>query len=266
MSEYQIYAIRYARKDDRRSSENFVGGDAADTPMPLDFFVWALVGRERTVIVDTGFDEKAGMPRGYAISRPVAEGLKQIDIDPAGVKDVILTHMHWDHAGNHELFPQARYHVQEREMHFCTGRCMCDPVQKKAYNSEDVSHIVKRHFEGRVVLHDTNADFDEGISLHWMGGHTEGLQVVRVRTRRGYVVLASDASHYYANILQRRPFPVLFDVDQMLNGFAVIQKLADSPSHIIPGHDRQVLSLFPAARDGLDGIARLDVAPHGSPA
>jgi hypothetical protein len=58
---------------------------------------------------------------------------------------------------------------------------------------------------------------------------------------------------------------VLFDVDQMLNGFAVIQKLADSPSHIIPGHDRQVLSLFPAARDGLDGIVRLDVAPRGSP-
>jgi hypothetical protein len=79
------------------------------------------------------------------------------------------------------------------------------------------------------------------------------------------VVLASDASHYYANILRRRPFPVLFDVDQMLNGFAVIQKLADSPSHIIPGHDRQVLSLFPAARDGLDGIARLDADPCGKP-
>jgi len=90
MSEYEIYAIRYARKDERRSSENFVGGDAADTPMPLDFFVWALVSKDRTVIVDTGFDEPSGKPRGYAVSRPVAEGLKQIDIDPAGVKDVIF--------------------------------------------------------------------------------------------------------------------------------------------------------------------------------
>ena len=266
MSEYEIYAIRYARKDDRRSSENFIGGDAPDTQMPLDFFVWALVGQGRTVIVDTGFDEKAGKPRGYTISRPVAEGLKAIDINPEEVKDVILTHMHWDHAGNHELFPQARYHVQEREMHFCTGRCMCDPVQKKAYNAEDVSHIVKRNFEGESnVLHDANSDFDDGISLHWLGGHTQGLQVVRVKTRRGYVVLASDASHYYANILQRRPFPVLFDMNQMLNGFSVIRKLADSASHIIPGHDRQVLSLFPAARDGLDGIARLDADPDENP-
>ena len=234
--------------------------------MPLDFFVWALVGRDRTVIVDTGFDEKAGKPRGYAVSRPVAEGLKQIDIDPGQRQG--------RHPDPHALgscrqprsVSAARYHVQEREMHFCTGRCMCDAVQKKAYNAEDVSHIVRRNFEGRVTLHDPNSDFDDGISLHWIGGHTEGLQVVRVKTRRGYVVLASDASHYYANILQRRPFPVLFDMNQMLNGFAVIEKLADSPSHIIPGHDRQVLSLFPPAREGLDGIARLDVDPLGSPA
>ena len=93
MSEYQIYAIRYARKDDRRSSENFVGGDAADTPMPLDFFVWALVSRDRTVIVDTGFDEKSGKPRGYAISRPVAEGLKQIDINPDGIEWFAVLHV-----------------------------------------------------------------------------------------------------------------------------------------------------------------------------
>jgi glyoxylase-like metal-dependent hydrolase (beta-lactamase superfamily II) len=266
MSEYEIYAIRYASKNDRRSSENFVENDAPDTPMPMDFFVWALVGQGRTVIVDTGFDEKAGRARNYAVTRSVAEGLKQIDIAPESVKDVILTHMHWDHAGNHDLFPQARYHVQEREMHFCTGRCMCDAQQNKAYNAADVSHIVRRNFEGSVTLHDPNSDFDDGISLHWLGGHTAGLQIVRVKTRRGHVVLASDASHYYANILQRRPFPVLFDMNQMLNGFAVIQKLADSPSHIIPGHDRQVLSLFPAALDGLDGIARLDADPIGPPA
>ncbi|MET0409373.1 MAG: N-acyl homoserine lactonase family protein [Hyphomicrobium sp.] len=266
MSEYEIYAIRYARKDERRSSENFIEKDGTDTPMPMDFFVWALVGKNRTVIVDTGFDEAAGKPRNYAVTRPVAEGLKQVGIDPDSVKDVILTHMHWDHAGNHGLFPQARYHVQEREMHFCTGRCMCDAEQKKAYNAEDVSHIVKRNFEGRVTLHDPNSDFADGISLHWLGGHTAGLQVVRVRTRRGHVVLASDASHFYANILQRRPFPVLFDKNQMLNGFAVIQSLVDSPSHIIPGHDPQVLSLFPAAREGLDGTARLDADPRGVPA
>ncbi|CAN7347149.1 N-acyl homoserine lactonase family protein [Bosea sp. LjRoot9] len=265
MSDYEIYAIRYARKDERRSPENFIGGDPADRPMPMDFFVWALVGADRTVIVDTGFDETSGQVRGWSVSRPVAEGLKQIDIDPGSVKDVILTHLHWDHAGNHGLFPQARYHVQEREMHFCTGRCMCEPTQAKAYNAEDVSHMVKMNFEGRVAFHQPQSDFADGISLHWVGGHTSGLQVVRVRTRRGFVVLASDASHFYANILEQRPFPVLADMDEMLAGFDTIKAMTETASHIIPGHDRQVLSLFPAARNGLDGIVRLDADPLGRP-
>ena len=43
-------------------------------------------------------------------------GLKRIGIRPESVDDVILTHMHYDHAGNRALFPKARYHVQDKEM------------------------------------------------------------------------------------------------------------------------------------------------------
>jgi len=60
---------------------------------------------------------------------------------------------------------------------------------------------------GRVRFHDGDAELFPGISLHLIGGHTMGLQVVRVATRRGAVVLASDASHFYANMEQTRPFP-----------------------------------------------------------
>ena len=265
MSTYEVYAVRYGRQDDRRSSENFLGGDPHDRPMPMDFFVWALVGQGRTILVDTGFDDAAARARGREVSRPVAEGLKQIGIDPAGVKDVIITHVHWDHAGNHELFPNARYHVQAREMQFCTGPCMCRPDLRRAYNLDDVTHMVRRTFEGRVDFYPETADFCDGVSLHWVGGHTGGQQVVRVRTRRGFVALASDAAHYYANILERRPFSVVSDVGEMLAGYDTLARLADGPAHIIPGHDPQVLSLFPPARNGLDGIARLDGDPTGMP-
>jgi glyoxylase-like metal-dependent hydrolase (beta-lactamase superfamily II) len=232
----------------------------------MDFFVWVLVGPQATIIVDTGFDERSGRGRGRPLSRPVPEGLKQLGVDPESVEDVIITHLHWDHAGNHDLFPNARYHVQEREMHFCTGRCMCQPALRKAYNSDDVTRMVQRTFEGRVKFHDSQSQFADGISLHWVGGHSKGLQVVRVRTRRGFLVLASDAAHYYANALQRRPYPLLVDLDDMLDGFEALDRLGDSPSHIIPGHDPQVLTLFPAARDGLEGIVRLDANPLGHPA
>jgi glyoxylase-like metal-dependent hydrolase (beta-lactamase superfamily II) len=89
-----------------------------------------------------------------------------------------------------------------------------------------------------------------------------GLQVVRVRTRRGWVVVASDASHFYANMEQGRPYPILFNVGEMLEGFNTVRKLAESPRHVIPGHDPLVLKRYPAAKPGLEGIvARLDVDP-----
>ncbi len=78
-------------------------------------------------------------------------------------------------------------------------------------------------------------------------------------TRRGWVVLASDASHFYANMEKTRPFPIVFDVADMVEGYARMRALADSPAHIIPGHDPQVMQRYPAPSQALEGIAvRLD--------
>jgi glyoxylase-like metal-dependent hydrolase (beta-lactamase superfamily II) len=75
-------------------------------------------------------------------------------------------------------------------------------------------------------------------------------------------VVASDASHFYANMEQGRPYPILFNVGEMLEGFNTVRRLAESPLHVIPGHDPLVLTRYPAAKPGLEGIvARLDVDP-----
>jgi glyoxylase-like metal-dependent hydrolase (beta-lactamase superfamily II) len=122
--------------------------------------------------------------------------------------------------------------------------------------------MVERIFEGRVAFHDGDDELAPGVTLHHIGGHSMGLQVVRVRTRRGWVVVASDASHFYANMEQGRPYPILFNVGEMLEGFHTVQRLAESPRHVIPGHDPLVLTRYPAAKPGLEGIvARLDVDP-----
>ncbi len=258
---YEIYAVKYAHHD-RLAKENFIDGDPHDISMPLDYFVWAIVGEERTFVVDTGFDPAMGKQRGRTMLRTPAEGLGAIGIDPARVEDVIITHMHYDYAGNHTLLPNARYHVQEREMAFCTGRCMCHGALRMAFEAEDVAAMVRRLFEGRVQFHDGSSEVAPGVSVHHVGGHTNGLQVVRVRTGRGWVVLASDASHLYANMNQGRPYPIVYNIGDMLDGFERVKSLADSPNHVIPGHDPDVLKRYPAARDGLEGwVVRLDVPP-----
>jgi len=106
-----------------------------------------------------------------------------------------------------------------------------------------------------------HATLAPGLSIHRIGGHTKGLQVVRVWTARGWLVLASDASHYYANMEQGRPFPSVADIGEMLDGFRKLRELASSQEHIVPGHDPLVLALYPPARAGLDAVVRLDLAP-----
>jgi glyoxylase-like metal-dependent hydrolase (beta-lactamase superfamily II) len=89
------------------------------------------------------------------------------------------------------------------------------------------------------------------------------LQSVRVKTQRGYVVLAADAVHLYAHLESGRIFPITYNVGEVLEGYATLKKLASSPDHIVPGHDPLVLARYPAARGGLEGwVARVDLAPR----
>jgi glyoxylase-like metal-dependent hydrolase (beta-lactamase superfamily II) len=144
-------------------------------------------------------------------------------------------------------------------MRYATGRHMAEGRYSGAYDVEDVVGMVRRAYAGRVRFHDGDAEIAPGISLHLIGGHTMGLQVVRVRTRRGWLVLASDASHFYANMEQQRPFPIVWSVEDMVEGYRRLRELADSAAHIIPGHDPLVLERYPAPSAGLQGvIARLD--------
>ena len=115
---------------------------------------------------------------------------------------------------------------------------------------------------GRVQFHDGEAEIAPGLSLHRIGGHSMGLQAVRVVTQRGHIVLASDATHYYANFDQERVFPVVYNVGEVLEGYRTLRRLASSPQHVIPGHDPLVMKRYPAARVDAASIAvRLDADP-----
>lgn len=256
---YEIYAIKYGDHD-RTASENFLGGDPHDGPMPIDYFVWAIVGETRTFLVDTGFDKTVGDKRKRVIRKPINEGLAAIGIQVDTIKDVIVSHLHYDHTGNYEMFPNARYHLQDCEMAYATGRCMCHAELRKPFEAEDVTAMVRKVFEDRVTFHDGDAELCPGISVHHIGGHSRGLQSVRVNTKRGPVVLASDASHYYAHIEQGRVFPLVYNVGDVLEGYEKLKKLGGGVKNVVPGHDPLVLKRYPAAKPGLEGwIARLDL-------
>jgi len=261
--EYEVFAIRYATRDAGRR-DHFIGGDPHDAPMPMDYFLWVIRGEGRAIVVDTGFNAEVAAKRKRTFLRCPVEALALLNIDAADVRDVVLTHLHYDHAGNFDRFPNARFHLQEREIHYATGRYMRFPRLSHSFEVEDICGIVRLNYAQRVLFYAGDAELAPGITLHAAAGHSDGLQFVRVNTARGPVVLASDVSHFYENMASGRPFPTAFHVGEMLEGFEKLLAAAPDESHIVPGHDPLVMQLYPAPSPELENIiVRLDVPPSG---
>lgn len=258
---YELYAIRYARRDARRA-EHFIGGDPHDAPMPMDYFVWLARCPERTFVIDTGFTAEMAKRRRRQFLRAPREGLALLGVRSEEVRDVVITHLHYDHVGTFFDFPKATFHLQDEEMAYATGRYMRERQFGHGYEVEDVVGMVRMAFAGRIAFCRGALELAPGLSVHHIGGHTAGLQAVRVFTRRGWVVLASDASHYYEHMETGRCFPTTFHLGQVIEGYERLRRLADSPDHIVPGHDPLVMERYPAPGRELEGIvARLDVMP-----
>ena len=260
---YEVYAIRYATAQ-RNEAEVFIGGDPHHSGLAMDYFLWVARNELHTVVVDTGFDLAAAQKRGRQLLVEPGEGLRRLGIDCSQVRHVIITHLHYDHAGNLPLFPRARFHLQDREMAFATGRHMAHSFFAHAYELEGVLSMVRLAYDARVQFHDADAEIVPGITVHHVGGHTHGLQVVRIWTRIGWVVLASDAAHYLANMTSGRPFPIVADVTQMVAGWERLKQLASRTQFIVPGHDPLVMKRYHAPDPSLAGIVvRLDAEPLG---
>jgi glyoxylase-like metal-dependent hydrolase (beta-lactamase superfamily II) len=245
LPQFEAYAIRYATHD-RLRRENFIASaDLHDTSMPMDYFVWLVRDGARVWLVDTGFNRQAALARKREFLRCPIESLSLLGIAPEAVTDVIITHLHYDHAGNLDLLPNARIHIQERELHYAVGCNMCRPMFRGAYAADDVVEVVRGVYRDRVSFYRGDAQLGPGLQLYWIGGHTDGLQAVRVHTRRGWIVLASDASHYYENMEAQAPYPIVYHVGDMVAGWEKLRSLAPSPQHIVPGHDPEVLRRYP---------------------
>jgi len=259
---FEVFAIRYAHLGGRHPAENFIVADPHEFASDLDYFVWVLRRGDSSFVIDTGFGKEAAARRRRAWLRCPVDSLGLVGVNPDQVSDVIITHLHYDHAGNLDKFPRARFHLQDRDMAYATGRYMCHENLRAPFDLENMLEMVKHVYSDRVEFHDGDAELAPGLTLHRVGGHSAGLQIARVWTRRGWVVIASDAAHLYANFEQRRPFPVVYNVAEMLEGFKMLYRLADSPEHIVPGHDPLVMKYYPAAKAEFEGIVvRLDVPP-----
>lgn len=256
---YEVYAIKYAELKERFRRDNFIMDDDHAAPMPIDFFVWVIRNDNRTIVVDCGFDHKEADNRGRKITALPRDVLKEFGVDVQTVETLIVSHLHFDHAGTLYDFPRARFHLQDADIAYATSRCMCDEALRRPFTVDHVCEMVRNIYSGKVQFHNGDGQVAPGVTVHHTPGHSKGMQSVRVMTESGPLVLAVDASHFYENFEKRKLFPLLHSAEDMLLSFDKVEALAAGKRNVVPGHDPLILERYPAWKPETKGlIHRLD--------
>ncbi|MFY0615813.1 MAG: N-acyl homoserine lactonase family protein [Hyphomicrobiaceae bacterium] len=260
---YEIYAIRYATNTSRTRANNFILDARPTEPLTLDYFSWLIKGNGQMFVIDTGVDRAKGEARNTKTLIGPVDALRLLGVDPETTETVVMTHLHYDHTGNTDAFPRAKFLLQAEEMAYVTGPFMEHAWCRHAYDIDDICRFIGYLHTGRLNLHGKDHQIADGISVHLAGGHCPGQEVVRVRTERGWVVLASDALHYYEEFERGIPFAVASNIADMIASHGRIRELADSDDHVVPGHDPRIMDIYPKAEaDPAGNIVRVDLAPH----
>ena len=257
--EYEIVIVKYGTRQGHRSEVylNYNIYGQPDGPIGMDYYFWIVRNAERTILVDTGFSKAGGENRKRTFLIDPAEAYRALGIDLDSEITIVVTHAHYDHIGNLDLFPNARLVIAGSEYDFWTGEY--GKRQQFRHSTEDVeiAALAAAQAEGRVETFSGTIELAPGIQLIELGGHTPGQSVVRVATPDGDALLASDAIHYYEEYEDDLPFAYVQDLWKMYAGFDAIRALMDSGvTHLVSGHDPDTLNRFTPVETGpLAGLA-----------
>src|SRR5258705_6909110 len=139
---YEIYALRYATMSPRTPHMNYLAPDPHETTaQDLDYFVWLIRGPSRDILVDTGFNAEEASLRNRKLNLNPVDALARFGVDADDIKDVIVTHLHYDHAGNLDRFPNARFHLQDRELTYATAPCFGHGPFRHPFSGEHVTRM-----------------------------------------------------------------------------------------------------------------------------
>ncbi len=244
--QYEVYAIRYATIPDF-AVNGLVAGAEPGRKLDIAMLVWLVRGIGRNILVDSGFYRDQFFKQWHVTDfmKP-SDAVKHAGVQPEDITDVIISHMHWDHADGMDLFPKAKIWLQKDELEYYAGEAWQSRRTHSGIDPDDVMAAVKLNTQGRVGL--VNGDAQEilpGITCYTGGKHTYASQFVTVNTAAGTVVLASDNMYLYENLEKHVPIAATLDAASNLRAQDRMKELAADPRLIIPGHDPAVMTKFP---------------------
>lgn len=241
----RVYQLQIGSKQLPLSSCLLRGG--SDELVDFSYAFWLVDHPDGLMLVDCGFHAAAAARKSIAYERTAVEALGLMGVAPEEIGVIVLTHLHFDHAGSLSDFPDATVYLQRSELDYFTGPLMRFPLCASGLDKDDLAALLDIRAAGRLELLDGDTAVASGVRTHHVGGHTPGSQLVSIEDSGRRVVLTADAAHLYANMEHGAPFPVLHDVPSSCIAFELINGMDDERSAIIPGHDGEVRRRYPTA-------------------
>jgi len=263
---YEVYAVEYGRLASTKEElfYRYSAYGEPDEPVEMSYYLWVLKHDGDAVVVDTGFDRVVGERRGRTCLVDPIAALASIGVDPASVKTVVVTHLHYDHIGNLHAFPNAEFVVPLRELEFWTSP-VARAAQFAAHVEEaEIGFLQRASAKGRVRTTAGTESILDGVTAIEAGGHSAGQQLTVIDGVGGGVVLASDAVHFYEELELERPFAVMHDLERMYLAYEKLKSFARAGAVVVPGHDPDVVRRHRSTGHGAMGVVRLDAPRAGS--
>lgn len=276
--DHSIWSYCYAQG---RLPADFMGGcpvcsnqGMVDIPMVYSLIATGpSMAKRRVILVDSGFKGGNSMTgrRFENVEMPEAV-LAKTGHRPDEVDTLILTHLHFDHAGNFDAFPNARILVQRTEYERWKETIAAIPDTSRgklhwALSSMDIE-VIERFDQaiqaGRIDFLEGDADVAPGIRCHLAADtHTFGSQWIEVETPEGPYVVAGDCVYWYANI--ERMWPpgyVQGNTWNLMRTFETLKALVGSGrlERIVPGHDPEIFKRHRSWTVGGNPIAEVHLA------
>jgi len=232
MDNYTIRPLRLGTIRRKKENMSYKCGVTEIFDFPL--ISYYLEGASHKIVVDTGGTPPDGVkwqPYFRTENEYLDKALQVLGVLPEDIDIVILTHLHWDHASNNDLFPKARFIVQKKEYDYLIAP---EPVVKEGY---DLDLVLKTEYE----LIDGDNTVISGISVVLAPGHSIGMQCVVVETRAGKYILGGDLITLFENWEAEPHIPngVYYDLNTILESLEKIDRI---DGIVLPGHDQEVFN------------------------
>jgi glyoxylase-like metal-dependent hydrolase (beta-lactamase superfamily II) len=214
---------------------------------PFMLFLWLIEGGEKPMLVDAGLYDVQDMNRGAAhvLAEPIVQLPEQATITqlarhgyrPEDMEYVFITHLHFDHVDQLELYTNAKIVVSARGLAAATA----NPGWVGSWAPGKTLEGLTNTWKERVIAVD-DAEVVPGVRVMWIGGHTPCSQAICVQTAQGQAILTGDTVSLLANIEKQIPMGIYHNLEECR---AALEKLAQMDAIILPSHDPGVFDRFP---------------------